>query len=56
MDIKLSEMFSTTGGILFYGGIIGGGVSLLLLSIFVPIFSAAKKKMNKKIDKEFDKE
>ena len=56
MEINFAEMFSTTGSILFYGGIIGGAVSLLLIILFFPFFSVAKKEMNRKIEEEFEKE
>lgn len=55
MDINFSEIFSSVGSLLFYGGMICGALSILLIIIFVPSFAAAKKKMIKKIESDFDK-
>lgn len=54
--MNFAEMFGTTGGILFYGGIIGMGAAVLLGLLFIPIFAADKKRVNKKINAEFNKE
>lgn len=51
--MNFAEMFGTTGGILFYGGIMGMGVSVILGLLFVPIFVADKKRVIKKINSEF---
>lgn len=55
MNFDIAQMLATTGGKLFYGGIAGMILAVLLILIFIPIFSAAKKKMIKKINSEFDK-
>lgn len=44
----------TDGMIMFYGGIAGMGLSVLLLILLIPIFSFKKKKLTQKINKEFD--
>ncbi|MCM1577922.1 MAG: hypothetical protein NC078_03885 [Ruminococcus sp.] len=53
MNFDFSQMFSTPGNTLFYGGIIGAAVSVILLTVLTPLFGAAKKKIAKKIDDEF---
>lgn len=55
MDTDIIEMLETTGGKLYFGGIAGMMLSAVLMLIFIPIFSSAKKRMIKKIDSEFDK-
>lgn len=55
MDSDIAQMLATTGGKLFYGGIAGMILSVLLVLIFIPAFSGAKKKMIRKIDLDFDK-
>lgn len=54
--MNFAEMFGTTGGILFYGGIMGMGVSVILGLLFVPISVADKKRVIKKINSEFQEE
>ncbi len=54
MSFDIAQMLATTGGKLFYGGIAGMVLTGLLILIFIPAFSAAKKKMIKKINSEFD--
>lgn len=54
--MNFAEMFGTTGGILFYGGIMGMGVSVILGLLFVPISVADKKRVIKKIYSEFQEE
>ncbi|MGN0691479.1 MAG: hypothetical protein ACI4K7_03925 [Oscillospiraceae bacterium] len=51
--MNISEMFSTTGGILFYGGIIGGAIAVLLLIVLIPSFSHVKRKLIRKIEDEY---
>ncbi|MBQ5320062.1 MAG: hypothetical protein J6K17_13305 [Oscillospiraceae bacterium] len=51
--MNFTELFSTTGSMLFYGGIIGAVFSVVLSLILIPIFSASKKKMLKKIESEY---
>lgn len=55
MNFDIAELFVTTGGKLFYGGIAGIALSLVLILILIPVFSSAKKRMIKKINSEFDK-
>ena len=55
MNFDIAELLATTGGKLFYGGIAGIALSLVLILILIPIFSSAKKRMIKKINSEFDK-
>lgn len=55
MNFDISEMLATTGGKLFYGGIAGMILAVILTLIFIPVFSAAKKKMIRKINSEYDK-
>ncbi|MCD7730662.1 MAG: hypothetical protein LUI05_04100 [Oscillospiraceae bacterium] len=52
--MNISEILSTTGSIFFYGGIAGASLSILLMIIFLPIFSSEKKRINKKINKDFN--
>lgn len=52
--MNISEMFSTLGGKLFYGGIIGCAAAVILLIAFVPIFRGSKKRLQAKIEKEFE--
>ncbi len=54
MNFDSAQMLATLGGKLFYGGIAGMALAVLLILIFIPAFSAAKKKMIKKINSEFD--
>lgn len=51
--MNITEMFSTTGEVLFYAGIAGTAVSILLLVILMPIFSCEKKKLIRKIEAEY---
>ena len=53
--MNISEMFSTTGGILFYGGIIGAAAAVLLLIVLMPSFSHVKKKLIRMIDEEYSR-
>lgn len=55
MNFDIAELLATTGGKLFYGGIAGITLSLVLILILIPVFSSAKKRMIKKINSEFDK-
>lgn len=55
MNSDITQMLATAGGKLFYGGIAGMILAVLLVLIFIPAFSAAKKKMIKKINSEFDR-
>lgn len=55
MNFDIAELLATTGGKLFYGGIAGIALSLVLILILIPVFSSAKKRMIKKINSEFDK-
>lgn len=55
MNFDFAEIFSSIGNMLFYGGIICGALSILLIIIFIPIFAAAKRKMIKKIEADFNK-
>lgn len=55
MDINFAEIFSSLGNLLFYGGIICAAVSILLIIIFIPTFAAAKRKMIRKIEADFNK-
>lgn len=55
MDINFIEIFSSLGNLLFYGGIICAAVSILLILIFIPTFAAAKRKMIRKIEADFNK-
>lgn len=55
MDINFTEIFSSLGNLLFYGGIICAAVSILLFIIFIPTFAAAKRKMIRKIEADFNK-
>ena len=52
MDI--AKMFSTMGGVMYYGGIIGTFVSMILLLLFTPVFSAERKRILKKIEREYE--
>lgn len=55
MDFNFIEIFSSLGNLLFYGGIICAAVSILLILIFIPTFAAAKRKMIRKIEADFNK-
>ena len=55
MEINFAEMFSTLGGALFYGGIIGVCLSVVLLIIFALTLSISKKKTIRKIESEFER-
>ncbi len=55
MDINFTEIFSSLRNLLFYGGIICAAVSILLIIIFIPTFAAAKRKMIRKIEADFNK-
>lgn len=55
MEINFAEMFSTLGGTLFYGGIIGVCVSVVLLIIFALTLSISKRKTIRKIESEFER-
>lgn len=55
MNFDIAQMLATTGGKLFYGGIVGMILAVILALIFIPVFFAAKRKMIKKINSEFDK-
>lgn len=55
MNFDIAQMLATTGGKLFYGGIAGIALSLVLILILIPVFSSTKKRMIKKINSEFDK-
>ena len=55
MEINFMEMFSTLGRTLFYGGIIGVCISVVLMIIFALTLSISKKKTIKKIESEFDR-
>lgn len=52
--MNFAEMFSTTGGMLFYGGIIGASVSVVLGVVFLLGFAGAKKRLEWKMDSEYD--
>lgn len=52
--MNFAEMFSTTGGMLFYGGIIGAAVSVVLGLIFAIGFAGAKRRLERKLDSEYD--
>lgn len=55
MNINFTEIFSSLGNLLFYGGIICAAISILLIIIFIPTFAAAKRRMIKKIENSFNK-
>lgn len=54
MEFNFEEMFATLGGKLFYGGIGGAVIAVILLIILAPVFSFEKKKLIKKLDDEYD--
>ena len=43
----------TTGELFFYGGITCGGMALLLLLITSIVFASSRKRLRKKLDKEY---
>lgn len=51
--MNLAEMFSTTGSALFYGGIIGAAVSIVIGVISILWFAGAGKRLEKKINSEY---
>lgn len=51
--MNLAEMFATTGGKLFYGGIMGAAASIILAVVFIPVFAYSKKRLIKKINAEY---
>lgn len=53
MEINFSEMFATTGSTLFYGGIAGLALSVMIGLLLIPVFASEKKRVNKKIENEF---
>ena len=52
--MNFTEMFSTTGGMLFYVGIIGAAVSIVLGAVFAIGFAGAKKRLERKMNSEYD--
>lgn len=55
MSFDISRIFATLGSTLFYCGIAGTALSLLLMLLLTPIFAAEKKRLIKKIDSEYNK-
>lgn len=52
--MEFSEMFNSTGNMLFYGGLIVMAISILIMILFAIISSSDKKRIERKIEKEFD--
>lgn len=50
----MEQIFSTTGSMMYYGGILGIGLSAVFLILCTPIFAAQRKRLLKKIEKEFE--
>ncbi|MGN0654570.1 MAG: hypothetical protein ACI4KD_06595 [Oscillospiraceae bacterium] len=43
----------TMGEVMFYGGIIGGGLCVIAMLVGIPLTSLGKKQVKNKIDKEY---
>ncbi len=50
----MDQIFATTGSTMYYGGIIGIGISIILLMLCTPIFATQRRKLLKKIEKDFN--
>ena len=55
MNIDFSQIFATLGSTLFYCGLGGAALSLIIMLLRAPIFAAEKKRLIKKIDSEYNK-
>lgn len=51
--MNFAEMFGSTGGMLFYGGIIGMIAAAVIGLFLIPIFAADKKRVNDKISSQY---